>query len=206
MNGPAESLQKLLRSQTGIWRGLRSESPHWATLPTGFAELDALLPGGGWPLGALMEALIPCLGIGELGLLLPAMAKLSQAGRHIVWVAPPHQPYAPALVQAGIEISQILILNCQKENDIPWALEKLLRNRCCGMALAWPEYLRDHQSRRLQLAAAQGRSLGVLFPQRHAANNHAALRVQLSPKEQGLSLTILKARGNLRRESVLLHV
>lgn len=206
MNSPAEPLEQLLRKQTGVWRGFRSQNPDWATLETGFAELDSLLPGGGWPLGGLLEILTPCLGVGEMRLLLPTMAKLSQAGRHIIWVSPPHQPYAPALDQAGIALPQILVVECQQENDIPWALEKLLRNRRCGMALAWPKHLSDHQSRRLQLAAEHGHSLAVLFPQQRCANNHAALCIELHPAEDGLLLTILKARGSLRRESLLLPV
>lgn len=206
MSASAESLRKLLQEQTGIWRGLRSENPLRATVATGFAELDALLPGGGWPQGAVMEMLAPCSGIGELRLLLPAMAKLSQAGRHIAWLAPPHQPYAPALVQGGIVLSQILVIACRREDDIPWALEKLLRNRYCGMALAWPKRLDGHQARRLQLAAEQGRSLAVLFPRQSGAGSHAAVRIELHPTEQGLSLTILKARGSLSRSSLLLRL
>lgn len=206
MSKLSEPLEQLLHTQPGIWRGLRSQNPNWATIATGFTKLDTLLPGGGWPLGALFEMVVPCLGIGELFLLLPAMAKLSQTGRCIAWIAPPHQPYAPALVQAGISLSQILVVDCRQENDIPWTLEKLLRNRRCGMALAWPKRLSDHQTRRLQLAAEQGHSLAVLFPQQHRPNNHAALRIELRPVDQGLLLTILKARGNLRRESVFLPV
>lgn len=206
MNKVSAALEQLLHSQSGIWRGLHSRSSDWATIASGFVELDTLLPGGGWPLGALLEILVPCLGLGELRLLVPAMAQLSQAGRNIIWIAPPHQPYAPALVQAGVALPQILLVECRQENDIPWTLEKLLRNRRCGMALAWPHCLSGHQSRRLQLAAEQGHSLAVLFPQQRSANNHAALRIQLNPMAQGLLLTILKARGDLRRESVLLHL
>jgi len=205
MSERSDPLEQLLRNQTGIWRGLRSANPDWATIATGFTELDSLLPGGGWPLGTLMEMIVPYLGIGELRLLLPAMATLSQAGRCIAWIAPPYQPYAPALVQAGIVLSQILVIDCRQENDIPWTLEKLLRNQRCGMALAWPKQLSDHQTRRLQLAAEQGHSLAVLFPQRHSSNNHAALRIELHPLAEGLLLTLLKARGSLHHESVLLQ-
>lgn len=204
MNSSFESLEQLLCNQTGIWRGLRAASPDWATLETGLPELDELLPGGGWPLGALLEIQSPCMGLGELRMLLPAMAKLSQAGRCIAWVEPPHQPYAPGLVQAGIALPQILVVECKETDDIPWALEKLLRNRHCGMALAWPQSLSDHQTRRLQLAAEQGHSLAVLFPRRRGTSRHAALRIELRPTAQGLLLTLLKARGSLHQASLLL--
>ena len=55
------------------------------------------MPGGGWPTGARTEILSGRAGIGELQLVLPALAALSWAGKRVVWLAPPHLPYAPAL-------------------------------------------------------------------------------------------------------------
>ena len=49
------------------------------TLATGFTQLDAELPGGGWPRGQLTELLPEQTGIGELGLLLPSLATLTAA-------------------------------------------------------------------------------------------------------------------------------
>lgn len=197
------ALENLLLSEPGIWRGFRSESKAWPVIATGFPELDAVLPGGGWPLGALLEVGARCLGLGELHLLLPAMASLSQAGRWVVWVAPPHQVYAPALLQAGIELHRVLVVEPQLAGDIPWSLEKLLRSGYCGMALAWVRRLADHQTRRLQLAAEESGALAVLFPQKASGASHAALRIEVKPAEEGLALDILKARGSLRRESVI---
>lgn len=197
------ALDNLLGSEPGIWRGFRSEGKAWPVIATGFPELDAVLPGSGWPLGALLEVGTRCLGLGELRLLLPAMASLSQGGRWIVWVAPPHQVYAPALLQAGIELRRVLVVEPQLAGDIPWSLEKLLRSRCCGMALAWVQRLADHQTRRLQLAAEESGALAVLFPRQTGGASHAALRIEVKPAEAGLALDILKARGSLRRESVI---
>ncbi|MDD1620750.1 MAG: translesion DNA synthesis-associated protein ImuA [Methylococcaceae bacterium] len=200
------ALQQLLSKEPGIWRGLRSESSTWRVVASGFPELDALLPGGGWPLGALMEILTPCLGVGELRILLPAMAALSLTGRWIAWVAPPHQPYAPALVQAGIRLSQLLIVESREASDIPWSLEKLLSSGGCGMALAWPGRLSAHQTRRLQLAAEQGNALAALFPAQTCGSGHAALRLEVRPTPEGLALNIVKARGSLSRESLILPI
>ena len=41
----------------GIWRRSASAQQHVRTLSTGLPDLDALLPGGGWPCGALSEIL-----------------------------------------------------------------------------------------------------------------------------------------------------
>ncbi|WP_445366329.1 translesion DNA synthesis-associated protein ImuA [Methylomonas sp. BW4-1] len=202
----ATPLDQLLRTQTGIWRGLHSENQNWRTIASGFAELDALLPGGGWPLGGVLEILSPCLGIGELSLLLPAMASLSQSKRWITWIAPPQQVYAPALTQAGIDLAYVLVVDCRQAADIPWSLEKLLRSGRCGMALAWPRRLSDHQIRRLQLAAEAGSALAVLFPKQRSGSGYTALRLEVKPTSTGLALHILKARGSLQRSSLTLQL
>ena len=48
----------LVLQHPGIWRGDRLAQTGEDTLPTGFAELDEQLPGGGWPRGALTEILL----------------------------------------------------------------------------------------------------------------------------------------------------
>ncbi|MFL6564723.1 MAG: damage-inducible protein, partial [Burkholderiales bacterium] len=79
-----------------VWRGGRLAALAGA-MPTGFDALDRELPGGGWPAGALTELFVRRAGIGELQLVLPALAALSWGGKRIVWLAPPYLPYAPAL-------------------------------------------------------------------------------------------------------------
>ena len=58
--------------------------------------LDARLPGGGWPASGLCEVLQAAPGVGELALVWPALARLSQRDRPIVLVAPP-SPACPGL-------------------------------------------------------------------------------------------------------------
>ncbi|WGS88133.1 translesion DNA synthesis-associated protein ImuA [Methylomonas sp. UP202] len=200
------ALEQLLRGQDQVWRGLQTDSA--SGIATGFAELDALLPGGGWPNGALMHWQLPHIGIGELPLLLPAMAALSRQGQRIVWLAPPYQAYAPGLQQAGVELGQLLVVTCPEAADLPWALEVLLRSGGCGMALAWPKRpLAAHQTRRLQLAAEAGNALAVLFAVGHAAQaRHAALQLALRRESGGLRLRIAKARGSLRQLDLLLAI
>ena len=52
-----------LLANPAIWRG-GDCAPEPATLPSGFAALDAALPGGGWPQGTLTEVLLEREGIG----------------------------------------------------------------------------------------------------------------------------------------------
>ena len=74
--------------------------------PTGFSILDEQLSGSGWPTDGITELLYEHAGIGEIRLLAPALANLSQqkAG-WILWISPPYIPYAPALIAAGIALT-----------------------------------------------------------------------------------------------------
>ena len=105
-----------------VWRGAALSSALPA-VPSGFAELDRELPGGGWPAGALSEILCRQEGIGELQLLLPALARLSWAGRRVVWLAPPHLPYAPALAAAGVDLARLAVVRAPGWNAL-WAAEQ----------------------------------------------------------------------------------
>jgi len=196
MAGKTETLADLLDRDPRIWRGRRPESWRAPVITSGHAALDAVLPGGGWPVGALTEIVAPAQGIGELRLLLPLMRRVAGDGRRLVWVAPPFEPYAPALVQAGVEIGRMLVVAvADRRRDLGWTLELLLRHPETGLVLAWPRTLPLSAWRRLQLAAAESGTLGMLFSDGAAGDTTAALRLSLGVCEGGLELRILKARG-----------
>lgn len=195
-----KQLEELL-AHPSVWRGRsRAAIP---TLPTGFAALDAGLPGGGWPSHGLVEILTPRPGVGELYLLLPALAALSRLSpaRWCTWVSPPHEPFAPALESHGVALDRMLVVR----THLPlWALEQALKSSAASMALAWLPRASPRAVRRLQLAAEQGRALGVLYRSQRAANeaSPAMLRLLLEPLmkrgRQGARVTLLKSRGGAR--------
>ena len=61
-----------------IWRGDELGAADAAVVPTGHAALDAQLPGGGWPVGALTELLQASAQAHVWQLLLPALAQAVQ--------------------------------------------------------------------------------------------------------------------------------
>jgi cell division inhibitor SulA/protein ImuA len=195
-----KQLEELL-THPSVWRGRsRAAIP---TLPTGFAALDAGLPGGGWPRHGLIEILAPQPGSGELYLLLPAMAALSRLSpaRWCTWVSPPHEPFAPALEAHGVALERMLIV----KTHLPlWAHEQALKSGACALALAWLPRASPRAIRRLQLAAEQGRALGVLYRSQHYASeaSPAMLRLLLEPQvrggRQGARVSLLKSRGGSR--------
>ena len=190
------SLESVLQ-HPGIWRGSQRAQTAEDALPTGFVELDALLPGGGWPRGALTEVLLARQGIGELRLLMPSLARLSEADGWLAWVAPPYVPYATALAAAGIDLKRLVVAKPQSAADAWWTAEQSLRSGACGALLAWLRAADERRMRRLQLAAETGQTWGVLFRHARAAQDRspAALRLLLEPSADGLAVTILKRRG-----------
>ena len=166
-------------------------------IPTGFDLLDAELPGGGWPAGALTELVGLHEGIGELQLVLPTLARLSTAGKRIIWLAPPHLPYAPALAAAGVDLANLAVVRAPGRRDALWAAEQALRAGSCHALLAWFRNARYPELRRLAVAAEASRAFVALFRPAEAAHESspACLRIALEPAEGELAVRIFKRRG-----------
>ena len=190
-----------------IWRGAECALEP-ATLPSGFAPLDAVLPGGGWPAAALTECLLAREGIGELRLVTPALVHLQRARRDVVWIAPPHVPYAPALAAAGFDLARLLIVRSASPADQLWAFEQALRAPECGAAFAWLSARDERLLRRLQVAAREGGTWGVLWrrPGDAAMASTAPLRLRLAPRGRALAVEVLKRRGGEVGRPIILDV
>lgn len=199
------ALEAVLR-HSAIWRGDRCAQVAEDTIPTGFSALDAVLPGGGWPRGVLTEILSDQEGIGELRLLMPALARLADEDGWQTWISPPHIPYAPALSAAEVKLKCLLVVTPRSTDDAWWATEQALRSGTCGAVLAWLPTPDERRLRRLQLAAEEGKGLGVLFRPARAAQERspAALRLRLESAPNGLAVHILKRRGGVLDKPVML--
>ena len=206
-----EALQEVL-DDPRVWRAGRRDL-RWPTLSSGYPQLDAWLPDGGWPAGRLTEVAVERWGSGELALFMPLLARLCGTGENagegkgagparaagwIAWIAPPFLPYAPALAAAGVDPARLLLVRPADDEAALWAAEQALRSGSCRLVLAWAERARPACLRRLQLAAEAGRAPLVLFrpPAALARPSTAALRLSLSAGEGGAHLRLLKQHGN----------
>src|SRR3954463_9958971 len=153
-----------------VWRGGRRSAMARA-VPTGFDALDRELPGGGWPAGALTELFVRRAGIGELQLLLPALAALSWGGKRIGWPAPPYLPYAPALAADGVDLARLVVVRPPRRRDVPWAAEQVLRSASCHGLVAWLPGGRYDELRLLAVAAEASHAWAALFCPPEAAQN-----------------------------------
>lgn len=197
-----------------VWRGRGGCSPH-AVLATGFGALDERL-GGGWPWGAAIEIYAERYGVGELSVLMPALASLARRKPEhgwIVWVAPPMLPYAPALARQGVDPERVLLVrppagdearapgagfpSGNAAGDALWATEQALRSGASAAVLAWLASVNDTALRRLQLAAeAQGCGLVLFRPDRaRRQRSAAALRLRVRADGGGARVEVLKRRG-----------
>jgi hypothetical protein len=200
--GDASRLKAILDSSSHLWRGgsVTSRAPGQTT---GYPKLDSILPTKGWPDKSLIEVLSPSWGIGELQLLLPKMRELTQQQQWVIWISPPYQPYAPALLNAGVDLNYVIVINPETScKDAIWSMEKALQTQACAMVLAWMNWLPNGVVRRLQLAAEKGGGMAFLFREREVKNSPAALRLQLQANRTGVTVQVLKARGSYQLNSV----
>ena len=189
-----------------VWRGSRFNGTPPKGHATGHPALDAVLPGGGWPDGALVELFIAQPGIGELSLLLPMMRRHT-AERWLGWVAPPRLPYAPALAAAGVALERLLWIAPASPAEALWATRQCLASGGCSMVLSWLEKTDMAALRRLQLAAEASHTPLFLFRPQAAARqpSPAVLRLRLEAAGEKLAVHVLKRRGPMLDEPILIQ-
>lgn len=166
------------------------------TVASGFPLLDAVLPGGGWPRGALVELQLASAGVGELQLLAGALAWREQAGR-VAFLDPPAEPGLVALHAVGLAPRAITVAHSRNDRDRRWAAEQILRSGGFTVALLWwGSPLDDRVARRLSLAIAAGGGLGFIFCPPSTVANGAPLRLALRGAGAGaIHVAVLKRRG-----------
>ena len=214
-----------LKPLAHLWRAddLAHATGSDTTVASGFAALDAELPGGGWPQGQLIELLLDSAGIGELSLLAPALARCTQDARACVWVLPcgraapatlPTLPYPPALAAAGVDLAHALFVQPETPREAFWTIEQSLRAAHLGALVGWLPHTSSSREgeframRRLQLLASRQQAPVFLLRDARAlhAPSPAALRLQLAARDGELAVTLLKRRGRPLLEPVALQV
>lgn len=193
------SLEQLL-NRADIWRGdARIVAPQLA-LDSGYAELNAALLNGGWPRCNLVEVCQKGFNQLEWFLLSPA---LKAADGYIVLLNPPLMPFAQALIQAGIDLDQIIIVQVDNKADFLASFVELARSESCAVLLAWQQQhnLSYTELRKCLLATNEGAALCVMFRPEHAQqqSSPASLRLQSEITANHVQLKIFKQKGVLQQ-------
>ncbi len=175
-------------------------------IATGHKALDDVLPEGGWPRQSITELLVAQTGLGEFGLLLPALSGLNRKGLWIALVAPPWIPCPQALAAAGMDFERLQIVHTKDSQSALWAMHQFLQSGAFSAVLGWPRRLSGQALRRLQLAAENGSCAAFLTRPLDSQAQHstAALRILLERRADQLDLTLLKCRGRLYRRQLSL--
>lgn len=199
-----------------VWHADALARAAGATVASGHAVLDAALPGGGWPVGALSEILQAHSGQHEWRLLLPALTQADVRGRTsapVVLVGAPHLPFGPGLQAQGLDARRLLCVHPGKPAERLWAAEQALRCFEVSAVLAWLPQARADALRRLQMAAlSHQKLLFVMRPaQAQVDSSPAVLRLLIgsAPAADGvardaLQVQVLKRRGPPLGQTLLL--
>ncbi|MBA3772136.1 MAG: translesion DNA synthesis-associated protein ImuA [Ramlibacter sp.] len=179
-----------------VWR-VDELAAQEAVLPSGHRLLDLQLPGGGWPVGSMVELLQQRAGRHVWQLLLPVLAlAIRKHPGPVVLVGSPFEPFGPSLHAQGLPLDRLLCIRSEKAAPRLWAAEQALRCADVAAVLAWLPQSRSAELRRLHMAAQQhGRLLFVLrgIDARHEASP-ARLRLLVGGVDL-MELHILKRRG-----------
>jgi protein ImuA len=190
-------LPAAIENMPDVWRAPELARAGERVVATGHAALDAHLPGGGWPVGHLVEIVQSRAGRHAWQLLLPSLVHATaDEGGPIVLVNPPHLPFGPALKAQGLAPSRLLKVQTRDAKAALWASEQALRCADVVGVMAWLARSRGADLRRLHLAAAQHDKLLFVFRGVQARNEASPARVRIELEEsEALRVRILKRRG-----------
>lgn len=157
---------------------------------TSFIPAVDELTDGGFPAGALTEIFIPHAGLGEIRMLLPALAAM----KHVTWVLPNEsafEPYAPGLADFGLDLDRQLFTVPSTSEEAFWCAEQAAASGETSAVVAWLNPLaRGRDSAVLARLAMAARSTGtpvfLIRPSCMACTPFSAeLRLTLSPGRPG---------------------
>lgn len=193
------ALEQLLR-RGDVWRGQSQRFAHQAAVDTGHSILNDALLHKGWPLASLVEVCQPNIGgQSEWLLMAPALRQLTRG--YTVLLNPPTMPFAAGLIQMGLDLNRLLIVQTANKNDFLASFVELARTEICAALLAWQpkQNLSYTELRKCLLAAADRQGLTLLFRPANVQgqSSPAVLRVMARLNDQTLALHIFKQKGCL---------
>jgi protein ImuA len=156
---PLPAIDILREKIRRIEAGARRKS---GILPFGVAGVDQRLPGGGLSLGALHE-----VAGGGNGTVHGAAAALfsagiaARSGGPVLWCITRRDLFAPALAQAGLSSDRLVYVEAGDEDGVLACFEEGLRHNGLTAVVAEVTRMSLTNSRRLQLAAESGGTIGI---------------------------------------------
>jgi hypothetical protein len=189
----------LLRERLDRLESPAAEAEHCSS---GCPALDRLLPQEGFRRGSLVEWCAAARGGGAGTLALLAAREACRSGGAVVVLDRRRAFYPPAAVVWGVDLSHLLIVRPREKADELWALDQALRCRAVAAVWAPLRELDGRAFRRLQLAAEEGRGLGLFLRPAAARDSPswADVRLLVQPlageaTTRTLRVEVLRCRG-----------
>jgi protein ImuA len=170
-SGVLEELRARVRAIEGGGAGFGREVAHLGK------ALDADLPWGGLPYGALHEV----SGLAATSAVAAFARCFLARGGAVVWCRNARltgelgELYGPGLARFGLDPERLILVRCGDENEVLWSFEEALRCRGVACAVAEVGRLDLLTSRRLQLAVEAGGGAGLVLRPEHDPLPNAAL-------------------------------
>lgn len=202
------TMEPILSTAGPLWRADRLDARRaLAGHATGYDTLDAELPDLGWPRSGLIEILTHGHAA-EWSLLAPWLRQPAADAGPILCLAPPHEPYAPALHHLGLPLERLLIVRAETSADAAWAGEQALQLMACKAILWWVsaniKAATPVMLRRLHLASMVHQTPVFVFgpAQSCRRSSPAPLRLMLGEARSKLAVSVIKRRGPAMTQSI----
>lgn len=191
-------LQHPERIHPTLWRASQLALGRARRLASGHPALDQAL-GGGWRPGTLTELLPDRPGIGEIRLILPALAGLADRRQPIMLINPPYAPSMQCWAAWGLRTDDLIWIRARSAQDTLWAAAQVLHYQSSAALLCWLDAAPYASLLSLHRLANRAATLTFLYRPAHAARHDspAGLRIGLQAIPRGLKALFLKSPGAL---------
>lgn len=199
----SEANLKALFNRPDIWRGDSRAFVPQVTVDSGYIKLNNSLLNNGWPRRSLIEVCQKGLHQQEWFLFTPV---LKASTGYIVLLNPPALPFCQALIQAGIDLERVIVVQVTNKADFLASFVELARTESCELLLAWQQHqtLSYTELRKCLLASGEGAGLCVLFRPESAQqqSSPAALRLLTEIGSADIHIRIFKQKGILQQHQL----
>ncbi len=197
-----------LLSRGDIWQGKDRKLVVSHGLDTGYPDLNQAFNNKGWPLGQLVELCLPGSMQGEWLLLQHTL--VHQVQGLIVLLNPPVMPFAQTMIQIGLDLDRVLIVQAAQRADFLSSFVEITRSSDCGALISWQPHssLSYTDLRKCLLASQEGLGFYVICRPMSVRNQSspAGLRLALQLCEEELRVSIFKQKGQLKPTTEAIHL
>lgn len=116
--------------------------------------------------GSVTEIVVQQENFSNIPMLMPLLAQLSKDERWFIWIAPPKLLPKAQLIEAGIDLNKVIVLNPNNKHSVFELAKQALSTGTSHAVVSWPGYISEQELSDLEQAAKRGCSHGIVIRQR----------------------------------------